>query len=80
MNDALFVSVVNGLGERRQGRSGNPRRLRLPVQKLRERPAIDELKREIGLSFVGADLVDLHDVGVLESRGRLRLRLEAGQQ
>ena len=54
-------------------------RLRLAADPLRQAAAIDVLEREIGQPFVLADLVDLHDVRVLQTGDRLGLGVEPGQ-
>ena len=55
------------------------RRLRRAGELLRQAAAVDELQGEEGPAVVLADLVDLHDVGVLQAGDGLGLGAEAGQ-
>ena len=55
------------------GREGFARELRCEVT------AVHKLQHQAGLAVVLADLVDLHDVGVLQAGRRLGLTPEAGQ-
>jgi hypothetical protein len=77
VDDAALVGGVHGPGQgldqprrlvRRQGRA---------AQLLLQRPAGTELQREEGQALDLADLEDLHDVGVLQTRHRLGLGVEA---
>ena len=49
------------------------------IEELAQRPAVDELHDDEGRLGILADLVDRDDRGVVQGRGRPRLRLEAGE-
>ena len=51
----------------------------MPAELLGQAAAVDELQREERQALVLADLVDLHDVRVLQPGDRLGLGAEAGQ-
>ena len=77
MDDPAVVGRLDGLsqrGEERRGRAGGEGSDRKP---LGETPPFDELHREVRPALEVADVVDLHDVGVSQARGRLRLALES---
>ena len=57
---------------------GPPRRPGRAVEPLVQAAAVDELQREVRQAVGLADLVDLHDVGVLQAGDGLRLGQEAG--
>ena len=79
MNDAAFVGVVNGDGERPHQVGGCNRWLRLAIQTVGQRAAIDIFLREIWLPEMLAGLVDLHDVRVLKSSDGGRLGAKSGE-
>ena len=75
MQDAVLVGVVHGAGDVEQaGDLGAGVAAGVPGQ----RGPLDELHREVLLALVLADLVDRHDVGVVEVRRRLGLGAEPG--
>jgi hypothetical protein len=77
VQDAALVGVVDRTGHRRQQPGGGPRVLPEPRQVLAEVAAVDQLHAEVVLALVFPDLVDRHDVRVVEPRGGLRLDAEA---
>ncbi len=79
MNDALVVSRLHGSGQRLHQRRRFPNRQRRTIQLLVQAAAAAEFQGEEGLALVFADLMDLHDVGMLQTGDRFRLDLEAGQ-
>jgi hypothetical protein len=70
------VGDVDGTGQRLDERGGFGRRPGFVVQSARQAAAFDPLQGEEGTAFVGADLIELHDVGVLHPRHQLRLQPE----
>ncbi len=54
-----------------------PGRQRPGMEHLAQRPAVDELHRDVDRRVFRPDVVDRHDVGVVEGRGRARLLLES---
>ena len=79
MNDVLLVRRLHRPRQRLHQRRRFLRRQRRAVELLLQAAAAAELQREERLALVLADLVDLHDVGMLQARDGLRLGLEAGQ-
>ncbi len=76
MEDAPLMSIMDRAGDgRHQGRGGT--RVRGVSRHVgRQVPALDELHAEVMVPFVLADLVDRHDVRVIEVRRGLRLQAE----
>ena len=74
MDDPFAVRHVDGTGQRLDERGRLARRPGLAVQPARQTTAIDPLQSQERPAFVAADLVDLHDVGVLHPRRQLRLQ------
>src|SRR5438046_2518323 len=79
MNDALEMSGVHRTGQRGHEAGGGAGVLPLVPGPLMQAAAIDKLEREVRPAVVLADLVNLHDVRVLQMSDRLRLAAEAGQ-
>src|SRR5262249_803216 len=79
MNDTPFVRVMNGAGEERDEIGGLARGQRLPGCVLRQVAAAEEFEREEGPSLVLADLVNLTDIRMLQSRDCLRLLAKSDQ-
>ena len=79
VDDAVLVGEVHRMGERFEKTGGVLGHLRLAGERLIQRRPIDVFQRKMGERITFADLVDLHDVGVLQSGNGLRLDLEAGQ-
>ncbi len=52
---------------------------RAPGDAVLERHAVQEFHGDEGMAFVFADVVDSADVGMIQSRGRLRFALETGE-
>ena len=77
VDDAFAVRHVDGAGQGLDERGRLGRRPGLAIQSVRQTAALDPLQGQEGPAFVAADLVDLHDVGVLHPRGQLRLQPEA---
>ena len=71
-----LVGHVDGTGQRLDERGRLARRPRLAVEPVRQAAALDPLQGQERPAFVAADLVDLHDVGVLHPRRQLRLQPE----
>ena len=80
VDDAALVGVVHGAGQRLDQGGGVARRLRRAVELLLQAAAVEIFQREIRLAVVLADLVNLHDVGVLQPGDGLGLDLEAQQR
>lgn len=66
VNDAMFVGHVHGAGQRSQQPGAVPGWLRAAAQRPVEAAPRDERQREERLPLVLADLVDLHDVRVVQ--------------
>jgi len=79
VNDSLLMGIVYGPGQGFHQRCGGLGRLRFAGEFLRQGAAVHEFQGEIGVALGLADLVNLHDVRVLQPRLRLRLRPEAAQ-
>jgi hypothetical protein len=79
VDDAALVGVVDRLGQHRNDLGRGLCRLRSPRRRLGQAAAVHELQREERQAVVRADLVHLHDVGVLEAGHCLRLGPETGQ-
>jgi hypothetical protein len=79
MDDAVFVSVLHRPGQGPQQLRGGARRLRHAVEVLGQAAAVEVLQREERETVVLADLVDLHNVGMVQPGHRLGLGAEAGQ-
>ena len=83
VDDPVFVSPGDAVRELEGDLEKPPRRQMPPGNELIERVALQELHRQItgGLRLTRnhrvADLVDHHDVGVIQGRGGARLVLEA---
>jgi hypothetical protein len=73
MDDTLSVSLAHGPGERCRQRGGRPRRLRLVVDALVESSSRNVFERQIGLPFEFANLMDSHDIRMMQPCDRLRL-------
>ena len=76
VEDAPLMGIMDRAGDgRHQGRGGARVRGVSPDVR-RQAPAVDELHAEVMVPFVLADLVDGHDVRVIEVRRGLRLQAE----
>jgi hypothetical protein len=80
MRDATLVSAAEDVGDFR----GDAERLaqlhRSAGHETAQRLAFDELHRDVGDRILAADVVDGHDVRMIESRGGARLLLEAPER
>ena len=76
VDDAALVGVVDGLGHLGHQPGRLARRQRAVGGLLGQAAALDEAHAEVVLALVLADLVDRHDVGVVEVGGRLGLDVE----
>jgi hypothetical protein len=74
MDDAALVGIVHCSGQQFDETRGGTRRLGLAVDPLFQAASLDEFEGKIGAAFVLADIVDLHDVGVLQARCGLSFR------
>ena len=79
MDDVALVGVGHRAGQLLDQRGGLAVRLRRADEPLVQRAALHELQAEVRLAAQLVDLVDLHDVGVLELGDGLGLQSEAGQ-
>ena len=79
MQDAALVGVVDGLGDGDHQLGGGSRAGSALGQHLLEVPPADQLHREVAPAFMLPDLVDRHDVGMIELGDRLHLVLESPQ-
>src|SRR6266496_4086477 len=81
VENAVFVRVVNGLGDNLDITRRAPQPRRIPISalfiQLRETPTFDEIHGEERLSFVSAYLMDGDDVRVLQTSSRGCFRAEA---
>ncbi len=71
------MGAVHGLGEQTNEPSGLARWLRYAVALTGQAAAVDELQREVRPTVAVADLVDLHNVGVLQAGDGLALGAKA---
>ena len=76
MDDPFTVRHMDGAGQCLDERCRLTWRPGLAVQPVRQAAALDPLHGQERPAFVAADLVDLHDVGVLHTRRQLRLQAE----
>ena len=76
VDDAFAVRHVDGTGQGLDERGRLARRPGLAIEPVRQAAALDPLQGQEGPALVAADLVDLHDVGVLHPRRQLRLQPE----
>ena len=72
----MLVGVLHGLGDLLEELRRVPRRQRAEVRPLVQALAVDEGHREVVLAVVLADLVDRHDVGMVEVGRRLGFAVE----
>jgi hypothetical protein len=79
MHDAALMRVVHRSSKRLDQLDGHCRRQRRAVELVGETAAATELQGEEGQAVVLANLVDLHDVRMLQARHRFRLGAETGQ-
>ena len=79
VDDARVVGLGQPARRLRRELQGAPRHQRAFAQELAQRLSLHQLHRDVADAVRGADLVDRHDVGVVEGRGRARLLLEARQ-
>src|SRR5262245_47096172 len=77
MHYPALVGVMHGPGQRLDQGGGLVGRQRAAGQHLRQAGAFHELQDEVGLPLLLADLVDVDDVGVLQTGDRQRLAPEA---
>ncbi len=70
------VRVLDGQGDRFQNRGGRDFVDRLPLQAAVQTGAVDELHGEVRSAIVLADVVDLDDVRMLQTRDRFGLGRE----
>ncbi len=61
----MGMGMVDGAGEGLDECRREPRRLRRPGQRPRQGATLDVLQGQVGLAIVLADLVNLHQVGML---------------
>jgi hypothetical protein len=78
VDDFLLVGVLDGVGQGADQLGCLRGGLRLAGEVAIQAAPLDEFHGEVGSAQVLADLVDLHDVGVLHTCRRLRLDTEAG--
>ena len=76
MNDAVGVSVVDGLGQRYDQSRRQPWRLRVPADPTSQAPAFDEFHGKVWPARLLANVVDLDDVRVMQTADRPTLLLE----
>ena len=78
MNHALRMRRCNPLADvQRHVRCKTLRHRTVLLEPVDQRPSLDVLHDDEGERTLGSDIVDPHDVAVLEQRHRLRFRLEA---
>ena len=77
MHDALLVREAQGRRQLRADGDGlRQRQLRIALEPLRERHAVDELHRDVGQAVLFTDVVDGDDIGMRERPGALGLANE----
>ena len=79
MHHAALVGEVHGPGQDLDELGGGKRRLGFAGELACQAAAIDIFQREKGPAVDFADLVNLHDIGMLQTGRRLGLELEAAQ-
>jgi hypothetical protein len=79
MDDAALVGVVNRPGQGLHQRGRRARLLRTAAQPGSQAAAVHIFQGKVRAARLLADLVDLHDVGVMQLGHGLRLAAEAGQ-
>jgi hypothetical protein len=79
MDDAPFVGMLHGAGQRQDELRRLPRRDGRTVQMLRQAAAADVLQRQIRAAVLLADLEDLHDARMLHLGDGFGFGAEAGQ-
>ena len=70
MDDALFMGIVQRFGDRDRRLTASPRRMSCDLQPIGKRLPFDEIADDIGRAGFGADLVNGHDMGMLQGGGR----------
>ena len=78
MNNALLMRMVHGAGEGLDELCPVPGRQGPVAAHLFEAGAVHEFQSEIGQAVVLGDVVNLHDVWMLQARDRLRLGMKGG--
>ncbi len=78
VHDPSAVHVIDGPCQCFHQDGRRPRRLGQSSQRTRERPPLDIFECQVRLTVAFADLVDLHEVGMLAFRDRRRFAFEAG--
>jgi hypothetical protein len=78
MDDAVAMAEVHGARDGGDQRGGLRRREAAAALDVRRQALLHQAHRVVGLAVVLADLVDRHDVLVLEAAGQLGLGAEAG--
>ena len=76
MDDALPMRHVDRAGQRLDQPRRLPGRPGVAADPVGQGPAADPLHRQEGVAVMDPHLVDLHDVGVLDAGGQLRLAAE----
>ena len=79
MNDALRVSGVERIGDVNGDGEKNLRFERSPRKAVLQGQPLQKLHDDERLTILLPDFIDRADIGMVESRRRLRLALEAGQ-
>ncbi len=77
VDDAVLMGELHGPGQGLHQPGGLLRRLRRAVELTRQRAAVHEFQGEVGKAARLVDFINLHDVGVLQTRHRLGLDAEA---
>ena len=77
VQDAAFVSIMDGAGHGRHQPRGGARVLGVPLDLRGQVAAINQLHAEVVVAFVFADLVDRHDMRMIEVRGGFGFEAEA---
>ena len=76
MDDSFAVRHVDGTGQGLDECGRLAERPGLTIEPVRQTAAFDPLQGQEGPACVAADLVDLHDVGVMHPRRQLGLQPE----
>jgi hypothetical protein len=78
MDDAALVGVVHGTGKRLDKLSGLLRRKGSTIESVGQAAAIAELQREIGKIIVLPDLINLHNIRMLQTSHSFGFGAKAG--
>ena len=79
VQDAAFVSVMDRAGHGRHQPRGRARVVGVTLDMVGQVAAFNQFHAEVVVAFVFADLVDRHDMRMIQVRGRFGFQAEAMQ-